>query len=75
MKERKKSSDINGNYPLLGYRIAKDEKEAFLSEFESVLAVLSAQPEYRRMNIKKNAVFLRALELGLELIKKRKSLG
>jgi hypothetical protein len=72
---RKKSSDINRNYPVLGYRIAKADRETFLSEFEAVLELLSHQPEYRRLNLKKNAVFLRALELGLEQIKKRKTLG
>lgn len=75
MKDRKKSSDINANYPMLGFRIARDEKASFLAEFESVIALLSNQVEYRRINLKKNAVFLRALELGLEQIKKRKSLG
>lgn len=71
---RKKSNDINGNYPVLGFRIAKSERDDFLVEFESVLELLHKQPEYRRINLKKNAVFLRALELGLEQIKKRKSL-
>lgn len=72
---RKKSNDINGNYPILGFRVAKTEKEAFIAEFEVVLELLHSQPEYRRINLKKNAVFLRALEIGLETIKKRKSLG
>jgi len=72
---RKKSNDINGNYPILGFRIAKAERDEFLNEFESVLELLHNQPEYRRINLKKNAVFLRALEIGIEQIKKRKSLG
>lgn len=72
---KKKSADINANYPMLGYRVAKEEKQSFVSEFESVLTLLKAQPEYRRINLKKNAVFLRALELGLEQIKKRKNLS
>lgn len=71
----KKSSDINGNYPLLGFRVAKADREELLSEFEAVLTLLGSQPEYRRLNLKKNAVFLRALEIGLTQIKKRKSLG
>lgn len=72
---RKKSNDINANYPILGYRITKDERDDFLSEFDAVLELLRSQPEYRRLNLKKNAVFLRALEIGIEQIKKRKSLG
>jgi hypothetical protein len=72
---RKKSNDINGNYPVLGFRIAKAERDDFLKEFENTLELLRGQPEYRRLNLKKNAVFLRALEIGLEQIKKRKSLG
>lgn len=72
---QKKSSDINGNYPILGFRITKDERDAFLGDFESTLEILRGQPEYRRINLKKNAVFLRALEIGIEHIKKRKSLG
>lgn len=72
---RKKSNDINTNYPILGYRIAKDERDNFLSEFDAVLELLHNQPEYRRISLKKNAVFLRALEIGIEQIKRRKSLG
>jgi len=75
MKTRKKSGDINTNYPILGCRIAKDERTSFLTEFESVMDLLNSQPEYRRIRLKKNAVFLRALEIGLEQIKKRKSLA
>lgn len=75
MGKRKKSSDINGNYPVLGFRIAKAEKTAFMVEFNAVLDLLNSQPGYRRVNLKKNAVYLRALEIGLEHIKKRKSLG
>jgi hypothetical protein len=59
----------------LGFRIAKAERDDFLKEFENTLELLRGQPEYRRLNLKKNAVFLRALEIGLEQIKKRKSLG
>lgn len=72
---RKKSSDINGNYPILGFRVAKAERDDFISDFENALEILRNQPEYRRINLKKNAVFLRALEIGLEQIKKRRSLG
>lgn len=75
MALRKKSNDINGNYPLLGFRVAKTEKSLVLKEFEGVIDLLRDQPEYRCLNLKKNAVFLRALEIGIEHIKKRKSLG
>ncbi len=75
MGTRKKSNDINANYPILGFRIARAEKIDFLDEFETTIELLRNQPEYRRVNLKKNAVFLRALEIGLEQIKKRKSLG
>lgn len=75
MGTRRKSDDINGNFPILGFRIAKDERAVFLAEFEAVLGLLGSQPEYRRVNLKKNAVFLRALEIGIEQIKRRKSLG
>lgn len=75
MGVRRKSDDINGNYPILGFRVTKDEKDSFIKEFELAIDILRAQPEYRRINLKKNAVFLRALELGLNHIKKRKSLG
>lgn len=70
----KKSEDINKNYPLLGFRVAKAEKEAFSSEFEKLLELLRSTPEYRRINLKKNAVFLRALEIGVEQLKKKRSL-
>lgn len=75
MRKQKKSNDINTNYPVLGYRITKDERDDFLSDFEAVLELLRSQPEYRRINLKKNAVFLRALEIGIQQIRKRKSLG
>lgn len=75
METRKKSEDINAHYPILGFRVAREEKDAFLVQFEAALELLRRQPEYKRINLKKNAVFLRALELGLEQIKKRKSLG
>lgn len=75
MGVRRKSDDINGNYPILGFRVTKGEKDSFIREFEQAIDLLKDQPEYRRINLKKNAVFLRALELGLEQIKKRKSLG
>jgi hypothetical protein len=71
----KKSNDINGNYPILGFRVTKAERDEFLSDFETALVLLQNQPEYRRINLKKNAVFLRALEIGIDQIKKRKSLG
>lgn len=71
----KKSDDINGNYPLLGFRVTKDERDIVLKDFEKTINLLRNQPEYRRLNLKKNAVFLRALEIGIEQIKKRKSLG
>lgn len=72
---RKKSTDINKNYPILGFRVTKAERDDFLNDFEVVLELLQGQPEYRRINLKKNAVFLRALEIGIDQIKKRKSLG
>jgi hypothetical protein len=75
MKKQKKSDDINGNYPVLGYRVTKDERDAFLKQFDMALETLRSQPEYRRVNLKKNAVFLRALELGIEQIRKKKTLG
>jgi len=75
MPIKRKSDDINGNYPILGFRVTKDERDAFIQEFETALNLLNNQPEYRRINLKKNAVFLRALELGLEQIRKRKSLA
>ncbi len=75
MGTRRKSDDINGNYPILGFRVTKDEKNSFIKEFEQAIEILHNQPEYRRINLKKNAIFLRALELGLEQIKKKKSLG
>ena len=75
MESPKKSADINANYPVLGFRVTKDEKDVIMEEFELALELLKRQPEYKRINLKKNAVFLRALELGLEQIKKRKTLG
>lgn len=75
MAVAKKSDDINGNYPLLGFRVTKSERDLLLKQFEDALNLLRGQPEYRRLNLKKNAVFLRALEIGIEQIKKKKSLG
>lgn len=74
MAEGKKSDNINKNYPLVGFRVSKSEKTEILSQFEDLIEVLSNLPEYRRVNLKKNAVFLRALEVGIETLKKRKSL-
>lgn len=75
MSIRKKSNDTNRNYPVLGFRITKAERDDFLGEFEASLELLQRQPEYRWINLKKNAVFLRALEIGIDQIKKRKSLA
>lgn len=75
MKSAKKSDDINRNYPILGFRVAKQEKEQFVRDFEALLDLLRGLPEYRRVNLKKNAVFLRALELGVKQLRKQKSLG
>lgn len=75
MRAAKKSDNLNKNYPILGFRISKNERDLFLKEFEMVLELLRDQPEYRRLNLKKNAVFLRALEIGIEQIKKKKALG
>jgi len=75
MSSPKKSDDINRNYPMLGFRVTRSEKNLFTKDFEALLTVLSSLPEYRRVKLKKNAVFIRALELGLEQIKKKKSLG
>lgn len=75
MPTKRKSDDINGNYPILGFRVGRDERDSFAKELELTIDLLRSQPEYRRINLKKNAVFLRALELGIEQIKKRKSLG
>lgn len=72
---RRKSDNINKNYPVLGFRVGRAEKDDFLRSFDAAIEILNSMPEYRRVNLKKNAVFLRALELGLEEIKKRKSLG
>lgn len=75
MAASKKSDDINRNYPLLGFRVTKTERDLVLKEFEDAIDLLRDQPQYRRLNLKKNAVFIRALEIGIEQIKKRKSLG
>lgn len=71
----KKSEAINKNYPVLGFRVAKADRDDLLVEFEELLSTLRNQPEYRRVNLKKNAVFLRALELGIGQLKKKKTLG
>ena len=73
--KEKKSEAINKNYPVLGFRVAKADRDAFLVEFEQLLSLLRNQPEYRRINLKKNAVFLRALELGIRQLKKKKTLA
>lgn len=75
MSTKRKSDDINRNYPILGFRVSKTDKETFLKDFENALDLLRLQPQYQPIQLKKNAVFLRALELGIEQIKKRKSLG
>jgi hypothetical protein len=75
MGSPKKSDDINRNYPMLGFRVARSEKNLFTKDFEALLTLLGGLPEYRRVKLKKNAVFIRALEIGLEQIKKKKSLG
>lgn len=75
MSSDKKSADINKHYPLLGFRVSKAEKLAFTKNLNQLIDKLQTQPEYRFVNLKKNAVFLRALELGLAHINRKKSLG
>jgi hypothetical protein len=55
--------------------VAKADREEMLGQFDELLNVLRACPEYRRLNLKKNAVFMRALEVGIEYLKKKKTLG
>lgn len=74
-RPNKKSADINKHYPLLGYRVSRAEKNAFSKNFDELIDKLQKQPEYRFVNLKKNVVFLRALELGLNQIHKKKSLA
>lgn len=71
----KKSEKINKNYPVLGFRVSRAERDELLGKFEELIELLRGQPEYRRVNLKKNAVFLAALEFGIEHIAKKKSLG
>jgi hypothetical protein len=71
----KKSAKINKNYPVLGFRVSKSERDELLVKFEKLIELLRDQPEYRRLNLKKNAVFLAALEFGIEHIAKKKTLG
>lgn len=75
MGTRRKSDDINKNYPVLGFRVQRADRDAMLKNFDVAIDLLRSMPEYRRVNLKKNAVFIRALELGLEQISKRKTLG
>lgn len=70
-----KSKNLNKNYPVLGFRVAKAERDDLLNKFDKLIELLRDQPEYRRVNLKKNAVFLAALEIGIEQIAKKKSLG
>lgn len=72
MKRTKKSDNINKNYPVLGFRVAKAERNEFVKEFNKLLEGLDALPEYRRVKLKKNALFLWILELGMEELKKQK---
>ncbi|MGE3760066.1 MAG: hypothetical protein AB7H97_20035 [Pseudobdellovibrionaceae bacterium] len=75
MAAKKKSNNINKNYPVLGYRVTKAERDEFIARFEALVDLLREQPEYRRINLKKNAVFLAALDFGIEHFTKKKSLG
>lgn len=71
----KKSDDINKNYPVLGFRVSKADREEVIRKFDELIKRLRNQPEYRRVNLKKNAVFLAALEFGIEHISKKMSLS
>lgn len=71
----KKSDKINKNYPVLGFRVAKADRDDLLGQFDALLALLRTRPEYRHVNLKKNAVFRRALEVGIDHIKKKRTLG
>lgn len=75
MGARKKSDDLNKNYPVLGFRVSRADKDVAIEQFDDLLELLRGLPEYRRVNLKKNAVFLRALEIGIEQLKRKKSLG
>ncbi len=71
----KKSDQLNKNYPILGFRVSKEDRDEIIERFDSLLDLLRTLPEYRRLNLKKNAVFLRALEIGIEHLKKKRTLG
>lgn len=75
MKTVKKSDKVSKNYPVLGFRVAKAERDELLGQFEDLLNLLRTLPEYRRVNLKKNAVFMRVLEVGIEVLKKKRTLG
>ncbi len=71
----KKSDNLSKNYPVLGFRVAKSDRDDLIEQFEDLLKILRTMPEYRRVNLKKNAVFMRVLEVGIDHLKKKRTLG
>ena len=70
----KKSDDINKHYPMMGYRVKSDTKEAVERLLDRAISAIKNQSDSLVSEEKRNKVFVRALELGLNEIIKKKSL-
>jgi hypothetical protein len=58
------------DYPLFGYRVIPKIKESLAAQLEGVLVSLNKNLPKGKKPYKKNDVFIKALELGFEDLKK-----
>lgn len=66
----KKSDDINGNYPLVGWRLQKEEAEKLMKQFKDVERIWNKSKAAPESGYKRNGLFYKALMIGLAEMKK-----
>lgn len=70
--KRTKLKNPNTDYPLLGYRVKKDIKLKLQSSIEELTKKFNKSVGKDEKKVKKNEVFIMALEKGLKALEKRK---
>ena len=68
MKSDKKKKP--NDYPLLSFRVSKEEKELLINEVEKVAELLNKKRDQDERVIRGNHVFVEALKIGLKVIRK-----
>ena len=69
-KRKKKSDNINGNYPLIGWRLKAKSAKTVMEEFEKVERAWNASRDDVESGYKRNYLFYKALMIGLAEMKK-----